>query len=78
MMNGLQMRDMQANLLKYPFIYVYVCVCFFSLSFHLLQVSWVRRRDYHLLTVSLTTYSSDERYSVSHAKHSEVSTKSPI
>lgn len=36
------------------------------------QVSWIRRRDYHLLTVSLTTYSSDERYSVSHAKHSEV------
>ncbi|XP_055326653.1 uncharacterized protein LOC129580343 [Sitodiplosis mosellana] len=34
-------------------------------------VSWIRRRDYHLLTVSLTTYSSDERYSVSHAKHSE-------
>lgn len=42
-------------------------------SLSLLQVSWIRRRDYHLLTVSLTTYSSDERYSVSHAKHSEVS-----
>ncbi|XP_031626478.1 uncharacterized protein LOC116342847 [Contarinia nasturtii] len=34
-------------------------------------VSWVRRRDFHLITVSLITYSSDERYSVSHAKNSE-------
>lgn len=37
-----------------------------------LQVSWIRRKDYHLLTVSMTTYSSDERYSVTHLTHSEV------
>lgn len=41
------------------------------------QVSWVRRKDYHLLTVALTQYSSDERFSVRHLKTSEVS-KTPI
>ncbi|XP_071450694.1 limbic system-associated membrane protein-like isoform X2 [Hetaerina americana] len=35
------------------------------------MVSWIRRKDYHLLTVGLTTYSSDERYSAVHAQHSE-------
>ncbi|XP_037050920.1 uncharacterized protein LOC119084880 isoform X2 [Bradysia coprophila] len=34
-------------------------------------VSWIRRKDYHLLTVGLTTYSSDERYSATHLIHSE-------
>ncbi|XP_037924959.1 uncharacterized protein LOC119660463 isoform X2 [Hermetia illucens] len=34
-------------------------------------VSWIRRKDYHLLTVGLTTYSSDERFSATHLKHSE-------
>lgn len=48
------------------FIHVFIAFLFHS------QVSWIRKRDYHLLTVSLTTYSSDERFSVSHAKHSEV------
>lgn len=37
------------------------------------QVSWLRRKDHHLLTVGLTTYSSDERYSAAHLKNSEVS-----
>lgn len=36
------------------------------------QVSWIRRKDYHLLTVGLTTYSSDERFSATHLKNSEV------
>lgn len=36
------------------------------------QVSWIWRKDYHLLTVGLTTYSSDERFSATHLKHSEV------
>ncbi|CRL03710.1 CLUMA_CG016544, isoform A [Clunio marinus] len=35
-------------------------------------VSWIRRKDYHLLTVGLTTYSSDERFSATHLKNSEV------
>ncbi|XP_055706783.1 uncharacterized protein LOC129803927 [Phlebotomus papatasi] len=34
-------------------------------------VSWIRRKDYHLLTVALTTYSSDERFSATHLKTSE-------
>ncbi|XP_021699805.1 uncharacterized protein LOC5569022 [Aedes aegypti] len=34
-------------------------------------VSWIRRKDYHLLTVGLTTYSSDERFSATHLQNSE-------
>ncbi|CAO1303561.1 unnamed protein product [Diamesa tonsa] len=34
-------------------------------------VSWIRRKDYHLLTVGLTTYSSDERFCATHLKNSE-------
>ncbi|XP_073811969.1 defective proboscis extension response 13 isoform X2 [Musca autumnalis] len=34
-------------------------------------VSWIRKKDYHLLTVGLTTYSSDERFSTNHLKNSE-------
>ncbi|KDR21278.1 IgLON family member 5, partial [Zootermopsis nevadensis] len=38
----------------------------------MLQVSWIRRKDYyHLLTVGLTTYTGDERYQTIHAQHSE-------
>ncbi|KAG5674949.1 hypothetical protein PVAND_004893 [Polypedilum vanderplanki] len=29
-------------------------------------ISWIRRKDYHLLTVGSTTYSSDERFSAIH------------
>lgn len=36
------------------------------------QVSWIRKTDYHLLTVGLTTYSSDERFSTIHSQESEV------
>lgn len=45
--------------------------CFFlSLSFSpLLQVSWFRRKDYQLLTVGLSTYSSDDRFLVEHTRH---------
>ncbi|XP_049831127.1 protein turtle homolog B-like [Schistocerca gregaria] len=32
-------------------------------------VSWIRRKDYHLLTVGLATYSSDDRFLVVHARH---------
>ncbi|CAH1365549.1 limbic system-associated membrane protein-like [Tenebrio molitor] len=34
------------------------------------MVSWIRRKDYHLLTVGLTTYSSDERFQAIHLQHS--------
>ncbi|XP_044735150.1 matrix-remodeling-associated protein 5-like [Chrysoperla carnea] len=32
-------------------------------------VSWIRREDYHLLTVGLATYSSDGRFLVEHVRH---------
>ncbi|XP_065081311.1 uncharacterized protein LOC135703878 [Ochlerotatus camptorhynchus] len=32
-------------------------------------VSWVRRRDFQLLTVGFSTYSSDERFLVHHIRH---------
>ncbi|CAO1384262.1 unnamed protein product, partial [Diamesa serratosioi] len=35
------------------------------------MVSWIRKKDYHLLTVGLTTYSSDERFSALHLEESE-------
>ncbi|XP_041971514.1 Down syndrome cell adhesion molecule-like protein 1 homolog [Aricia agestis] len=34
-------------------------------------ISWIRRKDYHLLTVGLTTYSSDQRFQAIHLQHSE-------
>uniref|UniRef100_A0A182IUX1 Ig-like domain-containing protein n=1 Tax=Anopheles atroparvus TaxID=41427 RepID=A0A182IUX1_ANOAO len=33
------------------------------------MVSWFRRKDYQLLTVGLSTYSSDERFLVEHTRH---------
>lgn len=33
------------------------------------QVSWFRRKDYLLLTVGLSTYSSDDRFLVEHTRH---------
>lgn len=48
----------------------------FSFLFHKIiifcsysQVSWIRRRDFQLLTVGLSTYSSDDRFLVEHARH---------
>ncbi|CAB3366561.1 Hypothetical predicted protein [Cloeon dipterum] len=32
-------------------------------------VSWIRRKDFHLLTVGLVTYSSDDRFFVEHTRH---------
>lgn len=44
----------------------------FSHSFQsLLQVSWVRHRDIHLLTVGRYTYTSDQRFRAIHHPHSE-------
>ncbi|XP_026481533.1 neuronal growth regulator 1-like [Ctenocephalides felis] len=34
-------------------------------------VTWIRRRDYHLLTVGLTTYSSDERFFAAYGKNAQ-------
>lgn len=37
----------------------------------LLQVSWIRHRDVHLLTVGRYTYTSDQRFKAIHNPHSE-------
>ncbi|XP_053677009.1 uncharacterized protein LOC128727157 [Anopheles nili] len=34
-------------------------------------VSWIRRKDYHLLTIGVTTYSSDERFNIIHSEDAE-------
>lgn len=34
-----------------------------------LQVSWIRRKDFQLLTVGLSTHSSDKRFLVEHTRH---------
>lgn len=36
------------------------------------QVSWVRRRDYHLITVGLSLYTSDQRYQVRYVNKDKV------
>lgn len=36
------------------------------------QASWIRRRDYHLLTVGMGTYSNDDRFMVSHNRPAQV------
>lgn len=52
----------------------FTCCSFFLFnSLLIFQVSWIRRKDYHLLTVGLTTYSSDDRFQAIHLQHSEVS-----
>ncbi|GLH01829.1 Lachesin [Gryllus bimaculatus] len=35
------------------------------------EVSWIRRKDYHLLTVGVTTYTRDARYEMVHGQHSD-------
>jgi len=37
----------------------------------LFQVSWVRHRDIHLLTVGRYTYTSDQRFEAMHRRHTE-------
>jgi hypothetical protein len=35
------------------------------------QVSWVRRRDWHILTSGVFTYTNDERFQVAHTEGSD-------
>lgn len=37
----------------------------------LLQVSWIRKRDLHILTVGILTYSSDQRFQAMHQEGSD-------
>lgn len=48
-----------------------VCVGFFVSHFICDQVSWVRHRDIHLLTVGRYTYTSDQRFEALHSPHTE-------
>lgn len=41
---------------------------FYSLFHWSHQVSWVRRRDWHILTSGMFTYTNDERFQVSHSE----------
>lgn len=43
----------------------------YSKLFFLIQVSWVRHRDIHLLTVGRYTYTSDQRFEAQHKPRSE-------
>ena len=42
---------------------------YFALNYF--QVSWVRHRDIHLLTVGRYTYTSDQRFEAMHSPHTE-------
>lgn len=44
--------------------YFYFCVSF--------QVSWIRKRDLHILTVGVLTYTSDQRFQVSTLYKSDI------
>nr|CAD7255754.1 unnamed protein product [Timema shepardi] len=35
------------------------------------EISWVRRRDWHILTSGMFTYTNDERFQVLHAEGSD-------
>lgn len=38
-----------------------------------LQVSWIRKRDLHILTAGITVYTSDQRFQVGGGEHDIVS-----
>ncbi|KAJ8971362.1 hypothetical protein NQ317_014540 [Molorchus minor] len=40
-------------------------------SLVLVQVSWVRRRDWHILSSGVFTYTNDERFQILHAEGSD-------
>lgn len=39
--------------------------------FFLQQISWVRRRDWHILSSGVFTYTNDERFQILHAEGSD-------
>lgn len=45
-------------------------LCYF-LCFFFLQVSWIRKRDLHILTSSIYTFTGDARFSVKHPETSD-------
>lgn len=45
---------------------MFVAEASLNLVIHSLQVTWIRHRDLHLLTVNRFTYTSDQRFSAIH------------
>lgn len=58
---------MKREIIQFCVIYAWL----FSLHIFPLQVSWVRHRDIHLLTVGRYTYTSDQRFEAMHSPHTE-------
>lgn len=56
---------------RLPLRHVCVLIALIFILQTLLQVSWVRHRDIHLLTVGRYTYTSDQRFKAIHHAHSE-------
>lgn len=51
-------------------VWCFLLMCYYIFtSFR--QVSWVRHRDIHLLTVGRYTYTSDQRFEALHSPHTE-------
>ncbi|KAK3913961.1 Zwei Ig domain protein zig-8 [Frankliniella fusca] len=42
-----------------------------NLTYNLFQVSWIRKRDLHILTAGVLTYTSDQRFTVIRPDKSE-------
>lgn len=57
--------------LPFFFLINFFCFIFFFFLQMLLQVSWVRHRDIHLLTVGRYTYTSDQRFRAIHQPQTE-------
>lgn len=62
-------RNIETIVIKKPNIWN--CHGDFNLLQMSLQVSWVRHRDVHLLTVGPYTYTSDQRFRAIHEPHTE-------
>lgn len=56
--------------LKY-FLYILSSRTAYTSLVNLLQVSWMRKRDLHILTSGIHTYTGDARFSVRHPEHSD-------
>lgn len=61
----------QLYILQFLYAEMRVLIAFIFILQTLLQVSWVRHRDIHLLTVGRYTYTSDQRFKAIHHAHSE-------
>lgn len=63
MKNILKYRKQLRNLLNCSILKGFLCLLIYF------QLSWFRKKDRTLLTVGLSTYSSDDRFFVEHTRH---------